>query len=256
MVFNAEETYNNAFHRYHEPDAPTELWSDYKASSHLEPLLTCRQFYTDAHLLALSRTLFIVTNPYIALDIGNHLSTRLRKEQIESLRYMAFVADARHFRQLGQWRSYPFGQPALQLDELSIILHRSSYWHYLFDFNVALCTLLRSLTGVQRVTFIRNNALVKGTLHTWYNRFIKLVLKTDHQERYSKSPPCPETSWWNWEHSPSLQTVSLSNLPAKCADLTKEAYDLVIKPLQEKLLESMESEVEDPDPMSRVSVGL
>lgn len=53
-----------------------------------------------------------------------------------------------------------------------------------------------------------------------------------------------------------MHTVSLIKLPAKCADLTKEAYDQLLQPLHDKLRESMESEEPDTDPMSRVSVGL
>lgn len=249
LVFNAEETYKEAFYKHQEIDTPAELSDDYKPSSYLAPLLTCRQFYTDAHLLALSQTLFVIKNPYICLDIGNHLSRRLRPEQIASLRYIAFVADARHFRKLCLWKSYAFGLPSLRLHELSIILHRSSYWHYLFDFNTALVTLLRNLEGVQQLTIVRNSALVKGTLHTWYNRFTRLILKTDHSERFLASPPCPEKTWWSWQHCPKSQTVSLAYTPVKPGDLTAEQYRVMVAPLHETLKLSMEYEVVDTDPM-------
>lgn len=252
LVFRPEECYNEAFYQHNEQDASMQLWDNYKPSTYLAPLLTCRQFYADAHLMALSRTLFVIKNPYICLDIGNHLSARLRIDQIASLRYMAFVADARHFRKLCHWKNYAFGLESLRLTELSIILHRSSYWHYLFDFNVALVALLRNLQGVQRLTFVRNNAMVKGTLHTWYNRLVKLILKSDHKERFIASPPCPETTWWSWEHYSEAETVSLFCKPGKRRDLTVEEYTILVAPLYESMKLSMEYEVEDPDPMSRV----
>jgi len=109
---------------------------------------------------------------------------------------------------------------------------------------------------VQTLAIVRNDALVKGTLHTWYNRFVKLVLKVDHAERFLKSPPAPESRWWSWSYCERAQTVELRILPAKPKALQREAYDLLVAPLQEALRLSMDSEVEDPDPMSRVSVGL
>ena len=117
-------------------------------------------------------------------------------------------------------------------------------------------TLLRNLEGVERLTFVRNNALVKGTLHTWYNRFVRLILKTDHQQRFCTMPGCPEKTWWAWEHSDEAQTVSLSRLPAKSPLLSISGYEALMEPLHEALQSSMETEIEDPDPMSRVSVGL
>ena len=115
-----------------------------------------------------------------------------------------------------------------------------------------MCTLLRDLTGVQRLSFVRNNASVKGTLLTWYNRFVILILKTDSQERFQKCPPCPEKSWWSWTHSVEEQTVTLTKVPAKCVEMSRQAYDDAIEPLLEILRKSMENEEEDPDPMSRV----
>ena len=252
-MFDLEETYREAFHKDRPHGEPIQLSQDYSASTYLTPLLTCRQFYADAHLLALSRTLFVITNPYIALDVSQRLADRLQPEQISALRHVALVADARHFRRIADWNCHAFNLPLLRLDELSIILHRSSYWHYLFDHNVQLCVLLRYLQGVRRLSFIRNNALIKGTLLTWYNRLIRLILVMDEKNWSSHRQ---EESWWAWEHCSIAQTVSFSVRPPKPASLTKQQNQELIAPLYETLRSSMELEEEDPDPMSRVSVGM
>jgi len=197
-----------------------------------------------------------MVNPFTAQNIGARLQERLRPEQIASLRYFAFVADSRHFWQLRQWKDCPFGQPLMRLNELSIILHRSSYWHYLFDFNNAICQLLRNLQGVQRLTFVQNKSRVKGTLFTWYNRLVRLMLKTDHSERFLKDEACPEKSWWTWDHCAANQTVSFTLAPVKKQVMTPIEYEELMAPIHEALIANIESEEYDPDPMSRVSTGL
>ncbi|KAF2147682.1 hypothetical protein K461DRAFT_272377 [Myriangium duriaei CBS 260.36] len=256
LIFSLPSTYSSAFPP--SPSSPVRLCPDYLASTHLLPLLTNRQFHSEAHLLAFSRTLFIITNPYLSLTLGSHISSLLPPRTIACLRHVAFVADARHFRLLRTWSvdGHAFGLPSLKLESLGIILARSSYWHYLFDFNVPLVTLLRGLEGVEKVVFVRNNALIKGTLHTWYNRLVKLMLKTDLVERYERSPARVEKSWWAWECDREKQTVTLEVREAKPEGLSKEEYGEVMAPLYETLMLSMESEEYDPDPMSRVSVGL
>ncbi|GAB7342379.1 hypothetical protein MBLNU457_g0595t1 [Dothideomycetes sp. NU457] len=256
LVFDPEETYHEAFHKTRTNSSPIEINHDYKASTHLEPLLTCKQFNHDANLLALSRTLFVMSNPFTSQNIGSRLQERLKPDQIASLRHFAFVADSRHFWQLRHWKNCAFGQPLLNLTELSIILHRSSYWHYLFDFNNAICQLLRNLQGVQRLTFIQNKSRVKGTLFTWYNRLVRLMLKTDHLERFEREEACPEKSWWTWNHCAVQQTVSFTVAQAKSQTLTLIDYQLLMAPVHEALRLNIESEEYDPDPMSRVSTGL
>ncbi len=249
LVFDESDSHSKAFIRN---DAPQhELNDDYYASDHLTPLLTCRQFHADAHLLAFSRTTFVVRNPYTALDLSNRLRTRLRPRQIASLRSIAFVAEARHFRAMRNWKDCAFGLPLLDLDQLSIILHRSSYWHYLFDFNTIVVSLLRNLRGVRRITYIQNRARVKPNFHMWFNRLAGLVLKTDERERFGVCGGRAETTWWDWRFDLETQTGALFALPAKDPEMSFEQYELFKAPLLERLESSMALEEEDADPMSR-----
>jgi len=249
LVFQPAETYAEAFNNQHDQSSPSELWDDYRASSNLALLLTCRTIYEDAHLLAFSRILFVVKNPYTTLNIADRLVERLRAEQVRSIRHVAFVADARHFRKLHHWRGRPFGIQELRLQELTVVLHRSNYWHYLFDFNVALVALLRDFQTVNHLTFVGNNALVKGTLHTWFNRLVLLILKTDLTER---SVGREEKSWWIWRHEVDRHTVRFSRAPPKKSELGPKEYEEYLDPVWKALWLSMETEVEDEDPMSRV----
>jgi len=106
------------------------------------------------------------------------------------------------------------------------------------------------------LTFIQNRSRVKGTLFTWYNRLVRLMLKTDHSERFLKDEACPEKSWWTWDHSAAHQTVSFTAAPAKKQVLTPVEYQELMMPVHEALIANIESEEYDPDPMSRVSTGL
>lgn len=160
-VFDPDQSYQAAFTSRTDLEAPKQLQEDYWASEYLEPLLTCRRFYQDVNLLAFSRTTFAIRNPYTALNIAGRMQSVLRPEQIKSLRNVAVVSEAATFRQMNHWETCVFGVPSLDLDELTIVLHRSSYWHYLFDFNAMMTKLLRELTGTKRIRFVRNQALVK-----------------------------------------------------------------------------------------------
>ncbi|PSK42204.1 hypothetical protein B9Z65_4118 [Elsinoe australis] len=189
------------------PGSSLAYQTDYQSSYYLQSLLTCKQLYSEASLFAFSRTPFVVSNPYMALEITSILSS-LPSSHSSSLRHLSIVADARHFRKISSWGTHPFSQSNLDLDELTIVLRRTSYWHYLFDFNVALVTLLRNLQGVKKLTFVRNGAQIKGTLLNWYNRLVKLILQTDEKERFEGAGP--EKTWWTWSHDKSLQIVSFA----------------------------------------------
>ncbi|KAK4997278.1 hypothetical protein LTR66_003283 [Elasticomyces elasticus] len=226
------------------------------ASHHLLPLLTCRQIHAEANLLAYKHTFFKVTNLFF--DIPTQLRL-LRVEQVRIIRSLALVADKRHFTRLLEWCSpnnpeafHVFGVPDLQLNELRFILHRTSYWQYLFDFTKSFTTLLRSLSGVKRIVFERNGAKVKGTFFTWCNRLIGLMLKMDHHHRYVVQPPRCEQSWWSWQFDSEAETLSLIALPAKVV-MSVADYENWVKPLREELEESMTHEEWNPDPMSRIS---
>lgn len=220
---------------------------DYTACTRLQPLLVCRQMYQDSSLLALSRTNFVVSNLFF--NIPDRLSV-LRSKQLEAIRFIAFVADARHFRKLIEWRQHPFGMSSLRLDSLTIVLHRSNHWHYLFDYTADIVQLLRSLRGVKRFVFVRNAALVKGSLKTWYNRLVGLILKTDHHERYNKTPPNPEQIWWKWSYDDVAQSISLEALPPKPM-VDEQTYMQQVVPLMEDLRVSIENEEWNPDPRAR-----
>ena len=220
---------------------------DYGANECLQPLLTCRQIYEDGNLLALTRTNFVISNLFF--QIPKRLD-RLHPKQIAAVRSIAFVADARHFRKLVDWRKYPFNMPNLYLDTLSIVLHRSSFWHYLFDFTDGLAMLLRSLHGLRRFVIVKNNALVKGSFKTWYNRLIDLMIKIDHHERYGKVPPNPEQVWWKWSYDEIAQSACFEACPTKPV-VDEETYWQLMEPLVEELRVGKENEEWNPDPRSR-----
>ena len=210
-------------------------------------LSTCRQLHQDGNLLALNRTSFIISNLFF--QVPERLAV-LHPKQIEAVRNIAIIADARHFRKLIEWGKHPFGMSSLHLDTLTIVLYRSSFWHYLFDFTADITKLLRILEGVRCLYFVRNGALVKGSLKTWYNRLVGLIMKEDHHERYEKTPPNPEKVWWEWSYDEMAQKVCFEARPSKPM-VDEETYMLQMKPLLEELATSMENEAWNPDPRSR-----
>lgn len=225
------------------------LDEDYSAQLQLQCLRTCKQIHMDAGLLAFHRTAFVTTNLFI--NIPDRLA-QLPTEHLEALRSITFVADARRFRKLHvhHWKTSPFGIPALDLDTLTVVLHRSSAYHYLFDFTANIVQLLRNLQGIRRFVFVKNEAFVKGSFKTWYNRLVGLMLKVDHHERYNIFPPQPEKTWWTWSFDEAAQTFCLTAMPAK--PLVDEAvYIESILPLVEELRISVENEEWNPDPRSR-----
>lgn len=218
----------------------------YSAAKLLSPLLACKQLYYDARLLALTHTHFLVTNLYI--NVPERLS-RLSSKQLDALRSIAIISDTRHFRNLKNWDSHAFSNPALNLDALTIVLHQSSH-HYLFDFTADVAKLLRRLQGVKSLVFVRNHAHVKGAFKTWCNRLIGLIMKIDHYERYDAQPRSVETTWWKWTFHNEMETFTLEALPSK-AIVEEETYMQQIKPLMEELMLSIESEEWNPDPRAR-----
>jgi hypothetical protein len=219
---------------------------DYSAAAILAPLLACKHLYLDGRIPALKRTHFLVTNLYI--NIPERLS-RLSDKQLNALRSIAFVADSRHFRAMKTWDDYAFGNAALRLDSLTVVLHESSH-HYLFDFTADIAKLLRKLQGVRRVVFVRNHAYVKGAFKTWCNRLIGIIMKIDHYERYDVQPPNPERTWWTWSFDDEAEIFCLEALPSKVM-VDEETYMQQIKPLVDELMTSIESEEWNPDPRTR-----
>ncbi|EMC94011.1 hypothetical protein BAUCODRAFT_132905 [Baudoinia panamericana UAMH 10762] len=220
----------------------------YRASLQLHVLQSCRQLYQDGGLLAFQRTAFVVNSLFVANSIIERLEY-LQSTQLGSLRSITFVADARHFRKLIDWGQHPFGNSSLQLDTLTIVLQRSSFWHYLMDFTSDIVQLLRALQGVKRFVFVRNQALVKGSFKTWCNRLIGLIMKIDHHERYNTNLPNLEKVWWTWSYDEAAHSFALNAQSPKPL-IDEESYFKQILPLLEALRISIESEEWNPDPRS------
>lgn len=234
-------------------NVPTGLLLDdaYSASHALSLLLSCRQFYTDASLLAFGKIHFVLANLFA--DLPSRLAT-LHPKQQASLRHLAFTADARHFRRFADWDAHAFGLPQVNLDTLTVILHASTPWHYLFDHTPEIVQLLRRLRNVKRFIFVRNGARVKGGFRTWYNRLIGLIMKVDHAERYERADGAPnlEEVWWEWEFDEVGQRICLEAGPAREWVSDEGVYLEGMLPLMEGLRESVEREEWNPDPRSRM----
>lgn len=244
-----DNTATDGLERLSSQDGTTNALLDgnYSVSPKMAPLFVCRLLYRDACLLAMSRTTFVASSLFC--DIPERLGV-LCPRQTKALRSITFVADARHFRKLLAWGEYPFGIPELCLDTVTIILHRSSYFHYLYDFTTDITKLLRQLKNVNRLVFVQNNARVKGSFLGWYNRLVARILKTDHYERYDISPPNPEERWWQWSFDHHGQTCCLRAGPAKPI-MAEEEYMEWLKPLHLELMASVENEPYNPDPRVR-----
>ncbi|KAK3722971.1 hypothetical protein LTR37_002117 [Vermiconidia calcicola] len=219
-----------------------------KSGLSLQALLACRQMYQDGSIVAFSKTSFIMSSLFG--NIPERLLV-LHTKQVEAIRNISFVADARQFRGLINWSRYPFSMPNVRLDKLTIILHPSSSWHYLFDFTSGVVELLRDLHNVRRIFIIRNNARVKGSFKTWYNRLVGMIMKVDHHERYEKSPRNPEKMWWWWSYDEVAQSLCLEARPPKPM-MDEESYMLMMQPLLEEWKVSVENEEWNPDPRSRM----
>lgn len=220
----------------------------YFASNGLALLLTCRQLYQDASLIAMSKTPFMVSNLFS--QVPDRLSV-LHPKQQSAIRHLSFAADARHFRRFVDWNPHAFGMTDLNLDTLTVVLHQSTTWHYLFDFTYDIVRMLRTLCNVKRFVFVRNAARVKGSFKTWYNRLVGLIMKVDHQQRYERSDPKPEDVWWDWEFDDLGQRICLDARPPR-EMVEEEVYLEGILPHMEALRRSIESEEFNPDPRSRM----
>ncbi|KAF2734817.1 hypothetical protein EJ04DRAFT_436375 [Polyplosphaeria fusca] len=225
------------------------LDADYLASHHLRLLLVCRRFRDDLSALAFRHTQFLVT------DIYGKIATKLnvlQPWQLENVRDIAFVAGAQQFKEMVHWRRHPFNLPDLRLESLTVVLHRSSHWHYLSNYTTDMVGLLRRLEKLQVLKFVQNAANVKGFFKTWCNRLIGLILKVDHFQRYdAPGAPNMENSWWDWAFDDAEQSFTLTRSDPKPV-LAEEEYMGFVKPAIDKLMESMEAEEEDPDPRARL----
>lgn len=220
----------------------------YAASTAMALLLTCRQFYADASLIAMRKTPFTVSN--IFSHVPECLSV-LHPKQQSAIRHLSFVADARQFKDFAHWKSHAFGMAHLQLDTLTVILRPSTTWHFLFDFTDDVVRLLRTLGNVKQFAVVRNGARVKGSFKTWYNRLVGSMMKVDHQERYERAPPTPESVWWDWQFDDLGQRIRLEARPPK--EWVDEAVYLErMLPRMEGLRLSIENEEYNPDPRSRM----
>lgn len=241
---NAEKA---GFRNHHVPGGII-MDDNYLASKNLGLLLACRQFYEDASLIAMRKTPFTVSNLFS--QVPDRLDV-LHPKQQTAIRHIAFTADSRHFRRFAAWKTHAFGMSNLSLDTLTVVLHQSTPWHYLFDFTYDLVQLLRTLRNVKRLIFVRNAARVKGSFKTWYNRLVGLIMKIDHQERYERPEPQLESTWWDWSFDELAQRICLDARPSK-EWVAEETYLESILPHMEALRLSIESEEYNPDPRSRM----
>jgi hypothetical protein len=230
----------------HLENGRTTVSQSYSAATYLTPLLACKDLYFDGRVPALKCTHFLLTNLYI--NTAERLS-RLSVEQLKALRSIVLVSDSRHFRAMRSWGDHAFGNSALHLDTLTIVLHQTTH-HYLFDFTADIAKLLRRLQGVRRLVFVRNQAYVKGAFKTWCNRLVGIIMKIDHYERYDSQPSNPEQTWWVWNFNERAETFTLDARPSK-ETVDEETYMQQIKPLVEQLMLSIESEEWNPDPRTR-----
>ncbi|KAK4561479.1 hypothetical protein LTR86_004797 [Recurvomyces mirabilis] len=234
---------------HHGTSGGIKINENYKPSSHMTLLLTCRQMYQDATLLAFSHTSFVANSLFVSNQIPKRLEV-LCPKQLAAIRSITFSADARHFRKLIDWGQHPWGISSLNLDSLTIVLNRSSTWHYLFDYISDITKLLRNFQGVKRIVFVRNHARVKGSFKTSYNRLIGLMMKVDHQERYDRKPANPEKVWWTWTFDDQAQSFCLEACaPKEMVD--EQSYVEQMLPLMEEWRVSVENEEWNPDPRSR-----
>lgn len=97
---------------------------------------------------------------------------------------------------------------------------------------------------------VRNNGLVKGSLHTWYNRLVGLIMKMDRLERYGRATPNPEKVWWRWNFDAVAQRATFEACPPKLLE-NEVTYMQKMEPLMEELKLSEEREEWNPDPRSR-----
>jgi len=248
-VFDAHPL-NDGFSNHNHPGGLL-INHDYTATTNLSPLLTCRQFHQDFARLAISRTPFLITDLYSKLP--QRLSL-LREPHQRAVRSIAVVAGARQIREMGSWGAHPFGCPELKLHTLTIVLHRSAHWHYLGDFTADIVRLLRNLSNVESLVFVRNGANVKGHFKTWYNRLIGLMLKEDHRWRFDVVPAVLESVWWSWAFDEVGQSFRLRAGRPKPM-MGEEGYMEMVKPLVEELMRGMEREEWDPDPRARNGWG-
>ncbi|KAF2106869.1 hypothetical protein BDV96DRAFT_506993 [Lophiotrema nucula] len=222
--------------------------NDYTSSANLAPLLVCKQWHDDFAHLAFRKTHFVVTDMYNTLPQRLDM---LSDWKLQNIRKIAFVAGARQFRELVHWPQYPFNNPSLRLDSLTVVLHRSAHWHYPSDFTRDMVNLLRRLENVKVLKFIRNGANVKGFFKTWYNRLIGLLLKEDHFQRYDVAGgPHLEKTWWEWRYRDEDQSFEMRSREAKPV-MAEEEYMEFVKPLVGRLMNEMAEEEMSPSSGNR-----
>ncbi|KAF2248101.1 hypothetical protein BU26DRAFT_389112, partial [Trematosphaeria pertusa] len=240
---------NSGFSRADAANSRGLILDDYYSSSHrLEILVTCVQFHDDFSALAFRKTTFVVRDIYSTLGT---LLRRVEQHHVRQIRKIARVATSRQLQDMVHWARWPFNIQALDLDELTIVFHRSAHWHYPSDHTAAMVALLRRLRNVRILKFVLNAAHVKGSFRTWYNRLIGLMLKEDHYQRYdAPNAPNVEATWWEWSYSEdemSFQLVAREPKPI----VSEEEYMNFAAPMVRRLMEDMALEEEDPDPRVR-----
>jgi hypothetical protein len=99
-------------------------------STYLLPLLGCWQIYTEAHLLALSRSTFHLSSTLALPDHFDLASRPLAMTKLSAIKHLTLTAKISHLRALNEtWAGLPFGHPSLKLDTLTIIPQRPDASH-------------------------------------------------------------------------------------------------------------------------------
>ena len=101
------------------------------SSQHLRLLQTCKQIHNEANLLAISMTAFHVTGENSYPDcFALRCSSSLRDDKLAAIRHITLTAKTAHLRALNEtWGGLPFGNPALDLETLTVIPKRPDTSH-------------------------------------------------------------------------------------------------------------------------------
>lgn len=145
------------------PSAPASSSSSTATSL----LLTCRQLYSETHLLYYSRTLFSLSGPSATPSYFTRLLAPLSAPQIAHLKHLSITSRISHLRALNeQWTTHPFNNEALSLETLTVIPRRAhaaeSHYAEVADLSQShtlayiLAETLKTLRGVRRL-IVRND---------------------------------------------------------------------------------------------------
>lgn len=211
------------------------LDESYSSSSALALLSVCKQFRHDFSRLAFNNTHFVLSGDITS--IPKQMAV-LQPYHIQALRHISVVvADQTQFHKLVHL--YPFDNPDLHLDSLSVVFQKGDYDDYPHSSVNETVSLLRRLENVPNLRFIRNGANTIRSFRAWFDALIGLMLKEDHYHRYDhpNSPQLPKV-WWDWHYSFLEHSFELkSREPIDIMD--EEEYMEIVAPLITNLMKDI-----------------